>query len=120
MGGSDVRWGLMATGQIAALMAESAAGRFVAVASRSADKARTFADKHGIERSYANYQALLDDPVIDAVYIALPVTQHSEWTVRRCGRASTCCARSRWLSVTLKWQPTSMRRQRPTGCAWKR
>lgn len=82
MGGSEVRWGLMATGQIAAVMTESAAGYFVAVASRSADKARLFADRHGIERSYGSYQALLDDADVDAVYIALPVAQHSEWTVK--------------------------------------
>ena len=82
LAGSDVRWGLMATGQIAALMAESARpGRFVAVASRSAERASAFAEKHGIERSHGNYQALLDDPDVDAVYIALPVAQHSEWTV---------------------------------------
>ena len=82
MGGSEVRWGLMATGQLAAVMAESAAGYFLAAASRSADKARVFADKHGIERSYGSYQALLDDADVDAVYIALPVVQHSEWTVK--------------------------------------
>ncbi len=82
LAGSDVRWGLMATGQIAALMAESARpGRFVAVASRSAERASAFAEKHGIERSHGDYQALLDDPDVDAVYIALPVAQHSEWTV---------------------------------------
>jgi D-xylose 1-dehydrogenase (NADP+, D-xylono-1,5-lactone-forming) len=83
MGALDVRWGMMATGQIADLMAASAQpGRFVAVASRSADRARVFADKHGIERSYGDYQELLDDQGIDAVYIALPVAQHSEWTVK--------------------------------------
>jgi xylose dehydrogenase (NAD/NADP) len=82
MSGTQVRWGLMATGQIAAVMADAAVGHFVAVASRSADTARTFADKHGIERSYGSYQALLDDPDVDAVYLALPVAQHSEWTIK--------------------------------------
>jgi xylose dehydrogenase (NAD/NADP) len=89
----DVRWGLMATGQIAALMAESARpGRFVAAASRSADRSRTFADKYGITRSYGSYQALLDDPDVDAVYIVLPVAQHSEWTVKalRAGKHALC------------------------------
>lgn len=89
----DVRWGLMATGQIAAVMAEAARpGRFVAVASRSEDRSRTFADKYGIARSYGSYQALLDDPEVDAVYIALPVAQHSEWTVKalRAGKHALC------------------------------
>ena len=83
MAANDVRWGLMATGGIAAVMAEAARpGRFVAVASRAEDRARAFADKYGIARSYGSYQALLDDPDVDAVYIALPVAQHSEWTIR--------------------------------------
>jgi predicted dehydrogenase len=83
----------MATGQIAALMAESAeTGRFVAVASRTGDRARAFAEKYGIARSHGSYEALLDDPDVDAVYIALPVAQHSEWTVKalRAGKHVLC------------------------------
>ena len=50
------------------------------------------ADKYGITRSYGSYQALLDDPDVDAVYIALPVAQHSEWTVKalRAGKHALC------------------------------
>ena len=71
--------GLDGDGQIAAVMAAAARpGRFVAVASRSEDRARTFADKYGIVRNYGGYEALLDDSDVDAVYIALPVAQHSE------------------------------------------
>lgn len=81
--GGEVRWGLMATGQIAALMADSVVpGRFVAVASRAEDRARSFADTHGIARSYGSYQELVDDPEVAAVYIALPIAQHSEWTIK--------------------------------------
>jgi len=84
-----IRWGLMATGQIGAVMVEAArdatAGRFTVVASRSGARARAFADEHGIERSLGSYQALLDDPEVDAVYIALPVSAHSEWTVAALG-----------------------------------
>lgn len=93
---TPIRWGLLATGQMSALMVDSArdakAGRFTAVASRSDAKARAFADKHGIERSHGSYQALLDDPEIDAVYIALPVSSHSEWTVSalRAGKHVLC------------------------------
>ncbi len=117
----DVRWGLMATGQIAALMAESARpGRFVAVASRSADRSRTFADKYGIARSYGSYQALLDDPDVDAVYIALPVAQHSEWTVKalRAGKHALC---EKPLAVDAGGGRGRLRcrRMRPIGCAWK-
>jgi len=54
----------------------------LAVASRDEAKARTFAAEHGIPASYGSYEALLDDPDIDAVYNPLPNSLHKGWTVR--------------------------------------
>jgi len=53
-----------------------------AVASRSIDKARSFASLHTIPRAFGSYEQLLDDKGIDAVYIALPTALHAHW-VRR-------------------------------------
>lgn len=53
-----------------------------AVASRRADSAEAYARLHAIEKAYAGYQALLDDPEIDIVYVALPPSHHAEWTIR--------------------------------------
>jgi predicted dehydrogenase len=53
-----------------------------AVAARSGVRASAFARKHGIPRAYEGYQALLDDPAVDAVYVALPNSLHCEWTLR--------------------------------------
>ncbi|KAK3899890.1 hypothetical protein C8A05DRAFT_17748 [Staphylotrichum tortipilum] len=50
-----------------------------AVAARSKDKAEAYAKKHGIPQVFDDYQALLDDPAIDAVYIPLPNGLHYEW-----------------------------------------
>jgi xylose dehydrogenase (NAD/NADP) len=52
------------------------------VASRDAQRARDFAEKGGIPRSYGSYEALLDDPDIDAIYIPLPNSMHREWSTR--------------------------------------
>ena len=54
----------------------------LSVASRRYEKARDFADELGIPKAYGNYQDLLNDPEIDAVYIPLPNHLHKEWTIR--------------------------------------
>jgi predicted dehydrogenase len=53
-----------------------------AVAARDAERAGTFAAKHGIPTTHTSYDALIDDPDIDAVYIPLPNGLHAEWTLR--------------------------------------
>ena len=53
-----------------------------AIAARDEKKAQTYAQSHGIPLVHSNYQALLDDPAIDAVYIALPNGLHYEWAMK--------------------------------------
>ena len=45
--------------------------RFVAVGSRPLDKAQAFAADHTIERAYGSYLDMVQDPDVDAVYVAL-------------------------------------------------
>lgn len=79
-GGPTLHWGVLAPGEIAhdwttALHAHTDQ-RVVAVASRSAERASAFAAAHGIERHYASYRALVDDPGVDIVYVAAPHSEH--------------------------------------------
>ena len=53
-----------------------------AVASRDAVKARAFARKFAIARSFGSYEDLLADRDVDAVYIPLPNSLHCEWSIR--------------------------------------
>jgi predicted dehydrogenase len=57
----------------------AAANDLVAVASRDAERAASYAQTHKIPRSYVGYDALLEDDELDAVYIALPNALHGEW-----------------------------------------
>ena len=57
----------------------------VAVASRDAGRAESYAAKHGIARGHGSYAALLADAEVDAVYIALPNALHFEWTMQALG-----------------------------------
>ena len=54
----------------------------VAVASRDQRRAEEYAKTWEIERAYGSYEALLEDPDVDAVYISLPNTMHREWSIR--------------------------------------
>ena len=53
-----------------------------AIASRSRERAATYAETHGFSRSYGSYEALLADDEVEVVYVALPNSAHAEWSVR--------------------------------------
>jgi predicted dehydrogenase len=86
-----VRWGILSTARIARqrvvpAMLKSPSTEIAAVASRSLDKARNFADAFDIPRAYGSYEALIDDPEIDAIYNALPNHLHVETTLAAAAR----------------------------------
>ncbi|MBI4580490.1 MAG: Gfo/Idh/MocA family oxidoreductase [Planctomycetes bacterium] len=79
-------WGIISTGRIAGSFARALAtsrrGELVAVASRTAQAAEQFAATFKAPRWHASYEALLDDPAVQAVYIATPHPVHAEWAIR--------------------------------------
>ena len=83
----EITWGVLGAGYIArvamvpALMSLPDA-RLLAIAGRDATRANALAEAHAIPRVYHDYQALLDDPDIQCVYIALANDQHRVWTER--------------------------------------
>ena len=91
-----VQWGILSTARINDRFivgcAQTDAANIAAVASRDGERARSYADEHGIERSYDSYQELLADPELQAVYISLPNALHLPWTERalRAGKHVLC------------------------------
>src|SRR5438309_4372828 len=79
-----LRWGILGVANInnrlLPAFARAAHTQLIAIASRSLDRARSAAAAASIPRAYGSYEALLDDPDIDAVYNPLPNTLHDEWT----------------------------------------
>jgi predicted dehydrogenase len=80
-----VRWGIIGPGIIAQAfrdgLSHSKSGRLVAIGSRNPAKpglAETFPGA----RIHDGYQALLDDPEVEAVYIATPHPGHAEWAIK--------------------------------------
>lgn len=78
----SLRWGILGPGRIAETVASQAVhvenGRFVAVGSRSLDRATAFAERHRLPQAYGSYAELLASDEIDAVYLATPHAQHTE------------------------------------------
>jgi predicted dehydrogenase len=84
---NKLAWGILSTANIGIkrvipAILSGQRGTVAAIASRDAARAARVADQFGIERSYGSYQALLDDPRIEAIYNPLPNHLHVEWTVK--------------------------------------
>ena len=86
MGVEPVRWGVVSTAKINDLVIRGARKSdrvdVVAVASRDQARADAYARAHGYARAYGSYEALLEDPDLEAVYISLPNSLHVEWSIR--------------------------------------
>jgi predicted dehydrogenase len=79
-----VRWGILGAGRIAegAIIPglhSSAACEVHAIAARDKDRAVAMAERCGIAKAYGSYDALLADPELEVVYVALPNHLHVEW-----------------------------------------
>ncbi|MFN4258665.1 MAG: Gfo/Idh/MocA family protein [Gemmataceae bacterium] len=79
-----LRWGILGVAKINQRLlpafAQATNAELRAIASRSPVRAQAAAQEAGIRVAHGSYEALLDDPAIDAVYIPLPNTLHAEWT----------------------------------------
>jgi len=79
---SRLRWGVIGPGGIATRFAEGIDqlddGEIVAVASRSMERAEGFARRFGIDSAYDDPRALVEDPAVDAVYVATPHSRHED------------------------------------------
>jgi predicted dehydrogenase len=86
MSAAPVRLGILSTAAINRLVIPQAQASekvdLVAVASREQRRAEEYARQWGIARAYGSYDALLEDPDIEAVYISLPNTLHCVWSIR--------------------------------------
>jgi xylose dehydrogenase (NAD/NADP) len=81
-----VRWGILSTAHINRLVIppahDSSLVELLAVVSRDQHRAEKYARKWGIPRAFGSYEALLDDPDVEAVYNSLPNSMHVEWSIR--------------------------------------
>ena len=114
-----VRWGVLSAANIAVkrvapAIAASSNGRLVAVGSRNPQRAQelfAFAPEVII---YSDYESVINDPEIEAIYIPLPNSLHAEWTIKalQAGKHVLC---EKPLAVTAEQGVTMVQAARENG-----
>jgi predicted dehydrogenase len=90
-----VRWGIVGCGNVTEVKSGPALQRakgseLVAVMRRTASLAGDYARRHGVPRWYDDARRLIEDPEVDAVYVATPVGSHMEYALAACGAGKPC------------------------------
>lgn len=83
---NEIKWGIIGCGDVTEVKSGPAFNKIanstlVAVMRRDAAKAEDYAKRHGVPKWYSNAIDLINDPEINAIYIATPPLQHEEYTV---------------------------------------
>ncbi len=81
-----IRWGIIGCGDVTEIksgpgLQKARGSALVAVMRRNAELAEDYASRHGVPRWYDNARSLIDDPEVDAVYVATPPSSHKHYTL---------------------------------------
>ena len=81
-----LQWGFIGCGEVTEkksgpAFSEIEGSSVVAVMSRQEQKARSYAERHGIQKWYTDAQELIDDPDVNAVYVATPPSSHATFAI---------------------------------------
>ncbi|MEO5946156.1 MAG: Gfo/Idh/MocA family oxidoreductase [Chitinophagaceae bacterium] len=81
-----INWGIIGCGDVTEIKSGPAfnnvtGSKLLAVMRRNADKAADYARRHGVPKWYANADELINDPDINAIYIATPPSSHQEYAL---------------------------------------
>jgi predicted dehydrogenase len=83
---NTISWGMIGCGDVTEVKSgpafqKAAGSRLVAVMRRNAALAEDYARRHNVPKWYADAQQLINDPEINAIYIATPPSSHEEYTL---------------------------------------
>ena len=84
---NTVKWGIIGCGDVTEVKSGPAFNKvdnseLVAVMRRNAAKAKDYASRHNVPKWYDDVQKLIDDPDVNAIYVATPPVSHEEYTIR--------------------------------------
>lgn len=84
---NEVRWGIIGAGDVCEVksgpsLQQTPNSKLVAVMRRNGEKAKDFAQRHDVPKWYDNADDLINDPEVNAIYIATPPSSHKEYTLK--------------------------------------
>ncbi len=91
-----IRWGIIGCGDVTERKSGPAYQKtegfeLYAVMRRDADKAADYAKRHNVPKFYSDADALINDPEVDAVYIATPPDTHKLYALKVAQAGKPCC-----------------------------
>jgi len=83
---NEIKWGIIGCGDVTEVKSGPAFNKvpnssLVAVMRRDAVKAADYAQRHGVPKWYSDATELINDPEVNAIYIATPPLQHEAYTI---------------------------------------
>lgn len=83
---SEISWGIIGCGDVTELKSGPAFNKtenskLVAVMRRNAEKAADYARRHGVPKWYSDGSQLINDPEVNAVYVATPPDTHASYAI---------------------------------------
>ncbi len=93
---TPIRWGIIGCGDVTEVKSGPAYQKtegfeLKAVMRRDEAKLKDYARRHGVEKTYTDADALINDPDIDAVYIATPPDTHRHYALKVAAAGKPCC-----------------------------
>ncbi|PNW24929.1 Gfo/Idh/MocA family protein, partial [Formosa algae] len=90
------KWGIIGCGSVTEVKSGPAYQKvdgfeLYAVMRRDRLKVEDFAKRHGVPKFYTDEDALINDPEIDAIYIATPPNYHTEYALKVAEAGKICC-----------------------------
>ncbi|MFV9551121.1 Gfo/Idh/MocA family protein [Algibacter sp. PT7-4] len=91
-----MNWGFIGCGSVTEIKSgpayqQTKGFNVVAVMRRDVEKLNDYAKRHKIEKTYTDANALINDPNIDAIYIATPPDTHKKYALKIAAAGKPCC-----------------------------
>lgn len=101
----EIRWGIIGCGKVTELKSgpafdEIADSKLVSVMRRTSNKAAEYTRRHNVPKWTVDADKLIEDPDVDAIYIATPPDSHADYIARVTAAGKPAYAKSQWREPT--------------------